>query len=364
MNHDDSLPALLDRIVAGQASEQDIATLRQALTQAGAGTVQMGKYNVAIERGEDIHIGDKVYQGADADIIKKTIRAVFAEIPSPQHFQNDASNLGAQGNFYGPVTINQGAHQPAPPPPGPSTAPVVPNTAPAPNPFGDTGCITDAARFFDREELLREIFEEVSKGTSLSLVGESQIGKSSVLKRIEALGRERVQPPPDHSVYLSLQHVDDEDEFYEALCESLGIATCRGGKLTRALQGRRCLLCIDEIEKMAWDGFTVKVRSHLRGLAGGRDEPLTLVIASRSPLDRLFPDSPELDSPLSSICHQINVEPFTPEIARAFLLQRLQGTGMLFTDAQIHALLTQSGGHPARLQRAAAELYRRLAQEL
>jgi hypothetical protein len=328
MNHDDSLPALLDRIVAGQASEQDIATLRQALTQAGAGTVQVGTYNVAIEQGEDIHIGDKVYQGADAEAIRVIVQQVL-----DAKFPPAADHLAV-------------------------------SAALALNPFGDTGCITDAARFFDREDLLREIFEELSKGTSLSLVGESQIGKSSVLKRIEALGRERVQPPPDHSVYLSLQHVDDEDEFYEALCESLGIATCRGGKLTRALQGRRCLLCIDEIEKMAWDGFTVKVRSHLRGLAGGRDEPLTLVIASRSPLDRLFPDSPELDSPLSSICHQINVEPFTPEIARAFLLQRLQGTGMLFTDAQIHALLTQSGGHPARLQRAAAELYRRLAQEL
>lgn len=32
-----------------------------------------------------------------------------------------------------------------------------------PNPFGDTGCITDASRFFGREELLRRIFEELDR---------------------------------------------------------------------------------------------------------------------------------------------------------------------------------------------------------
>ncbi len=269
--------------------------------------------------------------------------------------QQAVTNYGTmnQYNFYGDLP-------PADPPAGSPAPPPVPAPSSAPNPFGDTGSITDAARFFDREELLRQVFEELSKGSSISLVGESQVGKSSVLRRIEALGKEHIQPPPDHVAYLSLQHVDDEDEFYEALCESLEIATCRGGKLTRALRGRRCLLCLDEIEKMAWDGFTVKLRSHLRGLADGRDQPLTLVIASRSPLARLFPDSPELDSPLSGICRQINVEPFAPDIARAFLLHRLRGTGVTFSEAQIHTLLTQSGGHPARLQQAAADLYRRL----
>ncbi len=46
------------------------------------------------------------------------------------------------------------------------------------NPFGDAGRITDPARFFDREELLRQVFEELGKGNSISLVGDSQSGKS------------------------------------------------------------------------------------------------------------------------------------------------------------------------------------------
>jgi hypothetical protein len=108
---------------------------------------------------------------------------------------------------------------------------------------------------------------------------------------------------------------------------------------------------------MTWDGFTVRVRSHLRGLADGPDAPLKLVIASRSPLAHLFPDSPELDSPLAGICRPLDVGPLAPGDARAFLSQRLRGTGVTFTESEIQRLLDETGGHPTRLQRAAADLY-------
>ena len=229
----------------------------------------------------------------------------------------------------------------------------------APNPFGDTGRITDPGRFFSREELLRQVFEELGKGVNLSLVGESQIGKSSLLSMVCTLGPKRMDQPPEMFAYLSLEWVDDEDDFYEALCDALGIETCRGYQLTRALRDKRYVLCLDEIEKMTWDGFTVRVRSQLRGLADGPAAPLKLVIASRSPLAHLFPDSPELDSPLAGICRPLDVGPFPPDVARAFLTHRLHGTGVTFTKSEINALLAETGGHPAKLQRAAADLYRR-----
>jgi len=47
-----------------------------------------------------------------------------------------------------------------------------------PNPFGDMGRIETPDRFFDRQDLLRRIFEELQKGSNISLVGESQVGKS------------------------------------------------------------------------------------------------------------------------------------------------------------------------------------------
>ena len=225
------------------------------------------------------------------------------------------------------------------------------------NPFGSTGRITDPDRFFDREEMLRQVFEELGKGVNLSLVGASQVGKSSLLSMVCTLGPERMRLPEEAFGYLSLQWVDSEDGFYEALCDTLSIEPCRGYKLTRALRGKRYVLCLDEMEKMAWDGFTVRVRSQLRGLADGPAAPLKLVIASRSPLARLFPDSPELDSPLAGICRPLDVGPFPPKVARAFLAQQLRTTGVTFTENETTALLTETGGHPARLQRAAANLY-------
>jgi hypothetical protein len=237
----------------------------------------------------------------------------------------------------------------------------IPSASP-PNPFGDRGRITDPTRFFGRNDLLRQIFEELNKGINLSLVGESQIGKSSILSMICALSHDRMARPPVKTAYLNLEWVDHEDDFYEALCDCLEVESCRGFKLTRALQGKKYLLCLDEIEKMAWEGFTLRVRSHLRGLADGQDAPLALVIASRSPLTHLFPDSPALDSPLAGICRQLEVKPFSPAVARVFLLQRLQDTGIMFTENQINQLIAESGGHPGHLQQAAASLYSHLTE--
>jgi hypothetical protein len=236
----------------------------------------------------------------------------------------------------------------------------------ASNPFGYRGRITDAAHFFDREELLRQIFEELGKGVNLSLVGPSQVGKSSVLAMVCAQGPGQLDLPASAFVYLSLEQVDDEDDFYEALCLELGIPVSRGGKLARALRGKRYILCLDEMERMTWDefGFTVRVRTHLRGLADGMDAPLKLVTASRSSLRELFPDAPGMTSPLAGICRQLDVGPFAPDVARDFIAARLTGTGVNFTAGEVAALLRESERHPAKLQALAADLYREKTQEM
>lgn len=225
-------------------------------------------------------------------------------------------------------------------------------------PFGEAGRITDPERFFNRQFLLDQIFEVLEQGGNVSLVGDPQMGKSSILSMICALGPQRLRQPYDTFAYMNLQLVDNEDDFYELLCEQLDIETCRGFKLSRALRGRYHILCLDEIEKMSWDGFTREARSQLRGLADGAGSPLKLVIASHSPLSQIFPDAPGLDSPLANICIQFDVHPFSSDESREFIETRLKGTGVTFTEEQIALLLADSKGNPARLQRAAASLYR------
>ncbi|MCB0192698.1 MAG: hypothetical protein KDJ65_12200 [Anaerolineae bacterium] len=225
-------------------------------------------------------------------------------------------------------------------------------------PFGDLGRITSPDRFFDRKNLLDQIFKELDRGGNISLVGESKIGKSSVLSMVCTLGPAKLKLPAEAFAYLNMQLVENEDDFYEALCEKLGIETCRSYKLARALQGKRHILCLDEIEiTKERTGFSMNLRSHLRGLADGSEAPLKLIIASRSPLSDLFPDSPELDSPLDGICRRLEIGPFTPEAARTFIQHRLQRTGVTFTTAEIDILLKHSQCHPAELQHAAADLY-------
>src|SRR5262245_25439984 len=164
-------------------------------------------------------------------------------------------------------------------------------SVPAPtmiNPFGYVGRITDPALFFGRDDLLRQIFEELEKGCSNSLVGEARMGKSSTLAMICKLGPKRLSLPSDAFIYLDMQVVHDEHDFFEAICDSLRIAACRGFKLARTLRGKRYILCLDEIEKLTKEQFSGNEREELRGLADGSDAPFKLVIASRVPLENLF----------------------------------------------------------------------------
>ncbi len=96
------------------------------------------------------------------------------------------------------------------------------------NPFLPlSGIVDDPELFFDRQSETREIFTLLNSGSSVALIGERAIGKSSLLKAIC-----REAPTQLHSsrqpIYLNLQQLKNEDEFYTALCESVGIPKCRG----------------------------------------------------------------------------------------------------------------------------------------
>ena len=76
----DDLLAIIGRISSHNHSDDDLAVLRQVInTGSSQGNIQIGKHIVNIAEGRDIHIGDKIYQGADAETIRQVLQQVVAE---------------------------------------------------------------------------------------------------------------------------------------------------------------------------------------------------------------------------------------------------------------------------------------------
>ncbi|AVH63771.1 DUF928 domain-containing protein [Nostoc sp. 'Peltigera membranacea cyanobiont' N6] len=73
----DSLEAIIDRIAKGINTESDFAALRRQLTASSKQqAIQLGKYNVNIAEGQDIHIGDRIYNQWDEQAIQALVQAI------------------------------------------------------------------------------------------------------------------------------------------------------------------------------------------------------------------------------------------------------------------------------------------------
>jgi len=234
------------------------------------------------------------------------------------------------------------------------------------NPFFPlSGRIDQPQFFFGRKREIRAVFDTLNSGSSVAIIGERAIGKSSLLQAIyrEAPNQFR---EPRQPIYLNLEDVYDENDFYDALCRLTGIEKAKGTELSRALDSPqfRFLLLLDEVEKMSWDGFTNQVRSQLRGLAYGSDAPLRLVVAACTSLDTLFPDSQDKKSPFQGICIEENLKQWDEKTSREFIASRLQASWLTpvaqpvnFTEEEIAGLIAESGGYPQKLMQLCYQTY-------
>jgi hypothetical protein len=80
MSLPDDLQPIFDRIAQHQQTDADMAMLRQSLSTGDQLVSQQGKYNVNLGQGQDIHIGDRIYQGTDAETIQNIVRAILQEL--------------------------------------------------------------------------------------------------------------------------------------------------------------------------------------------------------------------------------------------------------------------------------------------
>ncbi len=104
---------------------------------------------------------------------------------------------------------------PSPDPPAAVEAPAAPSGRRPVNPFYAGGRINDPAMFFGRTRLLREVRTELNKRCSVSLVGASQVGKSSLLYHLYLTRADWLADPETTLAYVDLQGVLDEADFCE-----------------------------------------------------------------------------------------------------------------------------------------------------
>ncbi|MBD2451497.1 NACHT domain-containing protein [Nostoc sp. FACHB-152] len=86
MTSPEELNAILERIVKKQQTETDITVLRKWLSGSGQIVSQQGKYAVNLGQGQEIHIGDRTYYGADAELIREIIRSLLEELKATGQF--------------------------------------------------------------------------------------------------------------------------------------------------------------------------------------------------------------------------------------------------------------------------------------
>lgn len=235
-----------------------------------------------------------------------------------------------------------------------------PAVAPAPahvhveNPFYTDGRINDPNLFFGREQLVRELRQELSKRTNVSLVGESQMGKSSLLYYLYTTREEWL--PGETIEYLDLQRVLDEADFCEMILGQLNATGNTLRDLRYALGAHRVILLLDEVERLAELDFSPRLHDLLRSLA--QEPSFKMCVATQRPLEEVFPPRVKGGvSPFHNIFTRKMVGAFTEAAARRFLAARLQGTGITFSEREIARLINESNCHPAKLQRLAKDLF-------
>ncbi|MDB9475206.1 ATP-binding protein [Dolichospermum circinale] len=225
------------------------------------------------------------------------------------------------------------------------------------NPFVPiTGKVDDNKQFFGREKEIKEIFELLNNASSVAIIGEQAIGKSSLLYAVSQQSVNLLSSPRQN-VFLDMNIIHNQEDFYFAICEKLDIPDNKGYRFTRDLENKKVLLILDNVGKLNGVGFTRDVRDHLRGLAEGENACLKLVLAANESLETLFNDSYET-SPLSGICQQVDIQPWNEKTSRDFIAKRLQPTTIDFTEADIQELIQESGGHPQKLTQLCYDLYK------
>ena len=77
MTLSEDINQILNRVEKGQQTDEDKTILRQWLLAGDRQlSIQLGKYNVNITEGKEIHIGDRIYQQWDKEAMEALVKVI------------------------------------------------------------------------------------------------------------------------------------------------------------------------------------------------------------------------------------------------------------------------------------------------
>ncbi len=143
---------------------------------------------------------------------------------------------------------------------------------------------SEAAELFNqisgRSELLRQLFEELDKGSNRSLIGSARVGKTWILQQVFQHWKTRMKKRQiDGCIFIDMQIIENGRVFFEVLCEEIGInPSLQKHQIARLLEDKKkhYILCLDEIDILTDEKrFQEADRRFLRALSDGENKPLS-----------------------------------------------------------------------------------------
>lgn len=239
-----------------------------------------------------------------------------------------------------------------------------------PNPFTHRGMIQEEAAFVGRSREIGNTLNRLRNGSSVSIVGERRIGKSSLLYQLYLSGKRRLEDHAGeryHFVYLDMHdaRMRTPTYFVKSALHRLGIPADDAALekqpmvvLANILEAQRSenralpILLLDEFEEITQhkDLFNDDFLEAMRSFCNSRQ--LALVTVSRRSLKELC-KSRNLTSPFFNVFTKVKLGEFVVD-ARidevTEFIRRYWKDGLAITPKEEEWLRRMGKKHPMRLQ--------------
>jgi hypothetical protein len=259
------------------------------------------------------------------------------------------------------------------------------------NPFVYGGPV-DVHRFFGRQQEVNLVFEQVTSQVrgSVAIIGERRIGKTSLMHYVSAPDVIRQwNLDVQSSIFLfvdcggilpmtvtrfwqdilirlrrELDRRGGHTQLAGRIAALLAQNEIRTTEIEFVLEDIRdanllLVVLLDEFECVVLTDASAESRTRellggLRALINHSSRALSLIVATRRPLDEICRDIRFMGSPFYNNFVYLHLRPFSAPEAESLLDQMLKGTGIAFSPTDRALVYELAGTHPLLLQAAAA----------